>query len=68
MLEELALVVLLVLANGVFAGAEIAIISVRRGPMTGLLATRGRRACSLETLRSDSDRFLATVQQRSATR
>lgn len=62
MLEEFGLIVLLVLANGVFAGAEIAVISVRRSRMPELLALRGRRARSLEYLRSHPDRFLATVQ------
>ncbi|RPH63890.1 MAG: DUF21 domain-containing protein, partial [Myxococcaceae bacterium] len=53
---------MLLLANGLFAGAEIAVISVRRSRMPELLATGGRRARSLDFLRSHPDRFLATVQ------
>ncbi len=62
MLAEVTIILLLVLANGLFAGAEIAVISVRRSRMPELLATRGGAARSLEYLRSHPDRFLATVQ------
>ena len=62
MLAEFAIILLLVLANGLFAGAEIAVISVRRSRMPELLATGGRKSRSLEFLRSHPDRFLATVQ------
>jgi|SoiMethySBSTD1v2_1073268.scaffolds.fasta_scaffold119570_2 putative hemolysin len=62
MIVELAIILLLVLANGLFAGAEIAVISVRRSRMPELLATRGGAARSLGYLRSNPDRFLATVQ------
>ena len=41
MLAEFGLILLLVLANGLFAGAEIAVISIRRSRMPELLATRG---------------------------
>jgi magnesium and cobalt exporter, CNNM family len=62
MLAEVAIILLLVLANGLFAGAEIAVISVRRSRMPELLATRGGAARCLDYLRSHPDRFLATVQ------
>jgi putative hemolysin len=62
MLAEVAIILLLVLANGLFAGAEIAVISVRRSRMPELLATRGGAARCLGYLRSHPDRFLATVQ------
>ncbi|HET9037870.1 MAG TPA: CNNM domain-containing protein, partial [Myxococcaceae bacterium] len=62
MLAEVTIILLLVLANGLFAGAEIAVISVRRSRMPELLATRGGAARCLGYLRSHPDRFLATVQ------
>ncbi len=58
---EIAFVVGLIVANGVFAGAEIAVISVRSSRMKEL-ATSGRAGRALGQLRADPERFLATVQ------
>jgi putative hemolysin len=58
-----ALVILaLVLANGMFAGAEIAIISVRKTRMHELVQSGSRRARAVQALRREPERFLATVQ------
>jgi len=51
-----------VLANGVFSGAEIAILSVRKTRLSELVAQGSGRARSLEALRAVPERFLATVQ------
>jgi len=51
-----------VLANGLFAGAEIAIVSVRRTRLRELAAAGSRAAHAVETLRASPERFLATVQ------
>jgi putative hemolysin len=59
---ELGLLVVLALANGVFAGAEIAIVSVRASRLRELLAGRSRSAEALHALRVQPERFLATVQ------
>jgi putative hemolysin len=59
---ELAVVLLLILANGFFAGAELAIVSVRRGRIAQLAADGNKRAKVVEQLHSDPHRFLATVQ------
>ncbi|WP_027715275.1 hemolysin family protein [Desulfuromonas sp. TF] len=59
---ELFIVLLLILANGFFAGAELAIVSVRRGRIAQLAAEGSRRAKLVEQLLSDPHRFLATVQ------
>jgi putative hemolysin len=59
---ELVIVLLLILANGFFAGAELAIVSVRRGRIAQLAAEGNRRAKVVEQLLSDPHRFLATVQ------
>ncbi|MDY0269540.1 hemolysin family protein [Trichloromonas sp.] len=59
---ELAIVLLLILANGFFAGAELAIVSVRRGRIAQLVAEDRPGAKILEELQADPHRFLATVQ------
>lgn len=59
---ELVIVLLLILANGFFAGAELAIVSVRRGRIAQLAAEGNERAKAVEQLHSDPHRFLATVQ------
>jgi putative hemolysin len=59
---ELAVILALVLANGVFAGAEIAVISVRRSRIAQLVNERRRGARSLQVLRDAPEPFIATVQ------
>jgi putative hemolysin len=48
--------------NGLLAGAEIAIVSVRRSRLRELVEDGNRRAVAVERLRDDPERFLATVQ------
>jgi putative hemolysin len=62
MLMELAIVFLLIMANGVLAGAEMAVVSVRKTRIQTLLEGGRRSARALATLRADPERFLATVQ------
>jgi putative hemolysin len=59
---ELTLILALILANGFFAGAELAIVSARRGRMAQLAAAGDKRARLVEQLQADPHRFLATVQ------
>lgn len=59
---ELAIILALTLVNGVFAGAEIAVISVRKTRLTGLLEEGRTGAKALHALRQMPERFLATVQ------
>lgn len=61
-LLELLLVALLILVNGFFAGAEIAVISARRARIEGLAQSGDRAARALLRLKADPDAFLATVQ------
>lgn len=59
---ELLVIFLLILANGFFAGAEIAILSARRGRLQQR-AERGDRASKVALdLAQDPNRFLPTVQ------
>jgi putative hemolysin len=61
-LIELALIAVLILLNGFFAGAEIAIVSARTARLRAL-ADEGRAgAAAALRLKEDPDRFLATVQ------
>ncbi|MFY2557237.1 hemolysin family protein [Corallococcus terminator] len=53
---------MLVLANGVFAGAELAVISLRRTRLKELVDQGSGSAKAVEALRQDPERFLATVQ------
>jgi len=52
----------LILLNGFFAGAEIALISARRSRIQQLAAEGDGRAQRVAALQEDPDRFLATVQ------
>ncbi|MBA3818521.1 MAG: HlyC/CorC family transporter [Deltaproteobacteria bacterium] len=59
---ELLIVVGLLVINGVFAGAEIAILSVRKTRLSEFIRRRDKRALAVEKLRNEPERFLATVQ------
>lgn len=59
---ELAVIFLLILANGFFSGSELAIISARRSTIARLVAGGNSRAMVVEKLQNDPHRFLATVQ------
>jgi putative hemolysin len=62
MLLELMMILLLIAVNGVFAGAEIAIVGVDRHRLRQLVDQGRRRARVVESLRAKPERFLATVQ------
>jgi putative hemolysin len=59
---ELLFILLLILANGFFAAAEIAVITARRSRLEQLSAAGDRRARIAAELAKDPNRFLATVQ------
>lgn len=61
-LVELLIVLALVLVNGIFAGAEIAVLSVRKTRLAELVDAGSNRARALSRLREDPESFLATVQ------
>jgi putative hemolysin len=52
----------LILANGFFAAAEIAVIATRKSRIDALLEKGVKAAAALARLKDDPDRFLATVQ------
>ncbi|MEU5692467.1 hemolysin family protein [Actinosynnema sp. NPDC020468] len=59
---DLALVAVLVLFNALFAGSEMALISLREGQLRALEREEGRGAATLVKLARDPNRFLATIQ------
>ncbi|MBX3057767.1 MAG: HlyC/CorC family transporter [Anaerolineae bacterium] len=59
---ELLIIFVLVLANGFFAGSEIAIVSARRSRLELLAQSGNRGARQAVALVESPDRFLATVQ------
>jgi len=61
-LFEIGVIVALVLANGLFAGAEIAIISLRKTRLAQLVEEKNPAALAVKRLRDQPERFLATVQ------
>ncbi|MGH7858477.1 MAG: hemolysin family protein [Candidatus Binatia bacterium] len=52
----------LIFVNGLFAGAEIALLTIRQSRLQQLLETKPRRARAVLALRSQPERLLATVQ------
>ncbi|MBX7432158.1 hemolysin family protein [Mycobacterium sp. Y57] len=59
---DLALVVFLVLVNGLLAGSEAAFISLREGQIRELERRGGRRDTLVVRLAREPNRFLATIQ------
>lgn len=62
MLAEIAVILALIVANGLFAGAEIAVVSVRKTRLQELVESGRGSAVALLRLREAPERFLATVQ------
>ena len=62
MLTELIIILVLVLANGIFSGAEMAIVASRRGRLRSLAHAGDTKARTALDLASNPDRFLPTVQ------
>ena len=59
---ELAIVLVLVLLNGLFSLSELAVVSARRPRLQAMIEARRRGARSALALSEDPGRFLSTVQ------
>ena len=59
---DVALIAVLVMVNGVFAGSEIALISLREGQLRALERRGTRRDRTLVKLARDPNRYLGTIQ------
>lgn len=62
MTTELTFLLVLILANGVFAGAEIAVLALRKSRLETLVDAGSKRAKAVQALRNRPETFLATVQ------
>jgi putative hemolysin len=60
--NELLLIFVLILANGFFAGSELAVLSARKSHIASLAAAGNPQALLVERIQKDPHRFLATVQ------
>jgi putative hemolysin len=58
---DIVIVLLIVLVNGLFAGAEMALVSLREGQIRAL-AQQGKRGQRAAKLAQDPNRFLSAVQ------
>lgn len=61
-LAEFLVILALVLLNGIFAGAEIAVVSLRKTRLQELVEAKSGAARAVKRLREQPERFLATVQ------
>jgi putative hemolysin len=61
-MQELFIILALVLANGFFSGAEMAIVASRRGRLRQMAEQGDARAAAAYDLATSPDRFLPTVQ------
>jgi putative hemolysin len=61
-LPELALIVVLVLLNGIFSATEIALVTLRRSRIQQLIDDGNRTAVRVQHLKSNPGRFLAVIQ------
>jgi putative hemolysin len=59
---ELALIVVLVLLNGIFSASEIALVTIRRSRLQQLVDEGDRGAARVQRLKSNPGRFLAVIQ------
>src|ERR1700675_4813318 len=59
---ETVFIFLLILINGFFSASEVAVISLRRSRVQELAEAGEGRASTIQRLKDDPDRFLATIQ------
>ncbi len=59
---DILIVLAFMVGNGLFAGAEIAVLSVRTTRLREFIRRRDKRALAIKKLRDEPERFLATVQ------
>lgn len=59
---DIGLIAVLLILNGLFAGSEIALVSLREGQLRALERAGGRRERALVRLARDPNRYLGTIQ------
>jgi putative hemolysin len=60
--NDFVIILILILVNGFFAGAELAVVSARKSHIASLAAAGNEKAKLVEQIQKDPHRFLATVQ------
>ncbi len=59
---DILLIIIFILLNGLFASAEIAVVTLRRTRVKQLIDEGNKRAVILDNFRKQPNRFLATIQ------
>lgn len=62
MWSDILLIIIFIIINGFFAGAEIAVVTARKSRIKQLMDQGSRRAAILNRFKEEPDRFLATIQ------
>jgi putative hemolysin len=62
MWPDILLIIIFILLNGLFASAEIAVVTLRRTRVRQLIEEGSKRALILDKFREEPNKFLATVQ------
>jgi putative hemolysin len=62
MWPDIFLIIIFILLNGLFASAEIAVVTLRRTRVRQLIEEGSKRALILDKFREEPNKFLATVQ------
>jgi putative hemolysin len=61
-LSEFAVIFILIIVNGFFAAAELAVLSSRRSKISSIAATGDKKAKLVEQIQKEPHGFLATIQ------
>jgi putative hemolysin len=59
---DILLIIIFIFFNGLFAAAEIAVVTLRKSRIKQLIDEGNKNATVLDKLREEPDRFLATIQ------
>lgn len=62
MWSDILLITIFILLNGIFAAAEIAVVTLRRTRVKQLIDAGHKHAAILDKFREEPDKFLATIQ------
>lgn len=62
MWTDILLIIIFILINGIFAAAEIAVVTSRRSRIKQLMEEGNKTAAILNKFKEEPDRFLATIQ------
>lgn len=61
-MNEIFIILLLILLNGIFSASEIGVVTLRRSKLRQLIEEKNQNALIVEKFKENPDRFLATIQ------